>query len=161
MKHDKIMRPVINIVEQINRRAVCRPGTAGADTSSSAEKNHEDSNDPLKWLVGSRTWQHWTVLPTYREVSHGRPIPGGIQGQAECGSGQPGLVVGDPAHSRGLEGDDHCGPFQPRPSYDSMNYCKVAGSDSQPTFIHLQNVNSVADLQGELHILDSIVIVDC
>lgn len=48
MKHDKIMRPVINIVEQINRRAVCRPGTAGADTSSSAEKNHEDSNDPLK-----------------------------------------------------------------------------------------------------------------
>lgn len=48
MKHDKIMRPGINIVEQINRRAVCRPGTAGADTSSSAEKNHEDSNDPLK-----------------------------------------------------------------------------------------------------------------
>jgi len=33
----------------------------------------------------------------------GRPIPGGIQGQAGCGSGQPGLVVGDPAHSRGVE----------------------------------------------------------
>ena len=33
----------------------------------------------------------------------GCPIPGGIQGQAGCGSGQPGLVVGDPAHSRGLE----------------------------------------------------------
>ena len=31
----------------------------------------------------------------------GCPIPGGIQGQAGCGSGQPGLVVGDPAHSRG------------------------------------------------------------
>ena len=31
------------------------------------------------------------------------PIPGGIQGQAGCGSGQPGLVVGDPAHSRGVE----------------------------------------------------------
>jgi len=30
----------------------------------------------------------------------GCPIPGGIQGQAGCGSGQPGLVVGDPAHSR-------------------------------------------------------------
>jgi len=28
-------------------------------------------------------------------------IPGGIPGQAGCGSGQPGLVVGDPAHSRG------------------------------------------------------------
>ena len=46
-------------------------------------------------------------------------IPGGIQGQAGCGSGQPGLLVGDPAHSRGLEPDDHCGPFQPRPFYDS------------------------------------------
>ena len=33
----------------------------------------------------------------------GYPIPGGIQGQAGCGSGQPGLVVGDPAHSRGVE----------------------------------------------------------
>ena len=34
---------------------------------------------------------------------YGCPIPGGIQGQAGCGSGQPGLVVGDPAHSRGVE----------------------------------------------------------
>ena len=33
----------------------------------------------------------------------GWPIPGGIQGQAGCGSGQPGLVVGNPAHSRGVE----------------------------------------------------------
>ena len=33
----------------------------------------------------------------------GCPIPGGIQGQAGRGSGQPGLVVGDPAHSRGVE----------------------------------------------------------
>ena len=48
------------------------------------------------------------------------PIPGGIQGQAGCGSGQPGLVVGGPAHSRGLELDDHCGPFQPRPFYNPM-----------------------------------------
>ena len=50
----------------------------------------------------------------------GCPIPWGIQGQAGCGSGQPGLVVGDPAHSRGLKLDDHCGPFQPRPFYSSM-----------------------------------------
>ena len=35
----------------------------------------------------------------------GCPISGGIQGQAGCGSGQPGLVVGDPARSRGLELD--------------------------------------------------------
>ena len=33
----------------------------------------------------------------------GCPIPGGIQGQAGCGSGQSGLVVGDPAQSRGVE----------------------------------------------------------
>ena len=33
----------------------------------------------------------------------GCPIPGGIQGQAGCGSGQPGLVAGNPAHSRGIE----------------------------------------------------------
>ena len=30
-------------------------------------------------------------------------IPRGIQGQAGCGSGQPGLVVGDPVHSRWVE----------------------------------------------------------
>ena len=34
------------------------------------------------------------------------PHPGGIRGQAGCGSGQPGLLVGDPAHSRGLELDE-------------------------------------------------------
>ena len=36
----------------------------------------------------------------------GRPIPGGIHGKAGHGSGQPGLVVGDPARSRGLKLDD-------------------------------------------------------
>jgi len=33
----------------------------------------------------------------------GCSIPGGIQGQDGCGSVQPGLVVGDPAQSRGVE----------------------------------------------------------
>ena len=33
----------------------------------------------------------------------GCPIPEGIQSQAGCGSGHPGLVVGNPAHSRGVE----------------------------------------------------------
>ena len=47
------------------------------------------------------------------------PILGGTQGQAGCGSGQPGLVVGNPAHNRGLKLDGHCGPFQPRPFYGS------------------------------------------
>ena len=36
-------------------------------------------------------------------VDCGCPIPGGIQGQTGCGSGQPGLVVGDPAHRREVE----------------------------------------------------------
>ena len=50
----------------------------------------------------------------------GCPIPGGTQDQAGCGSGQPGLLVGDPAHSRGLDLDEHCAPFQPRPFYGSI-----------------------------------------
>ena len=50
----------------------------------------------------------------------GCPIPGGIQGQAGCGSGQPGLMVGGPARSRGLKLNDHYGPFQSRPFYDYM-----------------------------------------
>ena len=60
---------------------------------------------------------------TLKQVAQGGcgcPIPGGIQGQAGCGSGQPGLVVGDPAHSRGVETRYHCGSFQPRLFYDSM-----------------------------------------
>ena len=61
----------------------------------------------------------------------GCPIPGGIQGQAGCGSGQPGLLVGDPAHSRGLEFHDHCGPFQPRPFYDySLSGLNSSGGES-------------------------------
>jgi len=50
-------------------------------------------------------------------AGHGMEVPGAamgwaaqhhvcIYGQAGCGSGQPGLVVGDPARSRGLELDD-------------------------------------------------------
>jgi len=60
------------------------------------------------------------ALEQVAQVGWGGPIPGGIQGQAGCGSGQPGLAVGDPAHSRGLKLDDHCGPFQPRPFYDPL-----------------------------------------
>ena len=33
----------------------------------------------------------------------GCSCPGGHQGQAGCGSGQPGLVTSDPAHSRRVE----------------------------------------------------------
>ena len=50
----------------------------------------------------------------------GCSVPGDFQGEAGSGSGQSGLVVGDPPHSSGVELDDHCGPFQPRPFCDSM-----------------------------------------
>jgi len=39
----------------------------------------------------------------HTETGCGCPVAGGIQGQAECGSGHSGLVGGDPATSRGVE----------------------------------------------------------
>jgi len=43
-------------------------------------------------------------------------IPAGIKARLDVALGS--LVC--PAHSRGLELGDHCGPFQPRPFYDSI-----------------------------------------
>ena len=70
-------------------------------------------------LGGSFSLRGWWRTEQVAQGGCGCAIPGGIQGQAGCGSGQPGLVVVDPAHSRGLKLNDHCGPFQPRPFYDS------------------------------------------
>ena len=53
-----------------------------------------------------RKFFHTEGSDTLEQVAQGGcrcPIPGGIQGQAGCGSGQPGLAVGDPAHRRGVE----------------------------------------------------------
>jgi len=53
-----------------------------------------------------RKFFHTEGGDTLEQVAQGGcgcPIPGGIQGQAGCGAGQPGLVVGDPAHSMGVE----------------------------------------------------------
>jgi len=55
-----------------------------------------------------RVVTHWNRLP--RKVVDA-PIPGGIEGQAGCGSGQPGLVVGDPAHVRDVEARWSLGSF--------------------------------------------------
>jgi len=70
---------------------------------------------------------HWNRLP--KEVVDAPSLKAwGMQpeGQAGYGSGQPGLLVGDPAHSRGLELDEHCDPLQPRPFYGSMiTVCKT------------------------------------
>jgi len=74
----------------------------------------------LGWILGrSFSPRGWWRTEQVAQGGCGCPIPAGIQGQAGCGSGQPGLLVGDPARSRGLELDEHCGPFQPRPFYDS------------------------------------------
>ena len=61
----------------------------------------------------------------------GCPIPGGIQGQAGCGSGQPGLVVATLHIAGGLKLNDHYGPFQPRPFYDSMITLAESFRDAQ------------------------------
>jgi len=58
----------------------------------------------LGWILGgSFSHRGWWHTGTGCPRSCGCPIPGGIQGQAGCGSGQPGLLVGDPAQSRGVE----------------------------------------------------------
>jgi len=61
--------------------------------------------------------EHGDTMVQVAQGGCGCPIPGGIQGQAGCASGQSGLVVGNPAHSRGV---DHCGPVQPRPFCESV-----------------------------------------
>jgi len=60
------------------------------------------------WWDESHDWN--TLIEDYRlfrqqvaQGSFGCPIAGGFQGQAGCGSRQPGLMVGNPAHSRGVE----------------------------------------------------------
>ena len=64
--------------------------------------------------------QRVVTLKQVAQGGFGCSIPGCIQGQAGCGSGQPGPVVGDLHIAGGLKLDDHCGLFQPRPFYDSM-----------------------------------------
>jgi len=59
-------------------------------------------------------------LEQVAQGSCGCPIPGGSQSQAGCGSGQPDLVVGNPASNREDKTNDKYGPFQPRPFYNSM-----------------------------------------
>ena len=45
----------------------------------------------------------------------------------------------------GLELDEHCGPFQPRPSYDAMTYC--------PASVLVLKLLSVLLFTEELHLV--------
>jgi len=69
--------------------------------------------------VGRDLWVP-VVQPHIAQGGCGCTIPGGIQGQAGCGSGQTGLLVGNPAHTGGVKINDLWGPFQPRPFYDMI-----------------------------------------
>jgi len=62
------------------------------------------------------------VLTQAAQRGCGCPVPGGVQGQAGWGPGQPPDMEADgPACCRGLELDDPSGPFQPKPFYESDN----------------------------------------
>ena len=62
-----------------------------------------------------RVVMHWNRLP--KEIVD---APSLEALKARLGVALDILVVGDPAHSRGLKLDEHCGPFQPRAFYDSV-----------------------------------------
>ena len=59
--------------------------------------------DLIIWFLLLILIEDGVALEQVAQGGCGCPIPGGIQGQAGCGSGQRGLMVGDPAHSRGIE----------------------------------------------------------
>jgi len=63
------------------------------------------------------------ALPLAAQRSCGCPIPRGAQGQVRWGPGQPDLVAGNPAHSRGLE---LCGSHLSKPFHDSRNFLKLS-----------------------------------
>jgi len=59
----------------------------------------------LNFKMGQGRFFHTEGDGALEQVAQGGcgcPIPGGIQGQAGCGSGQPVLVAGNLAHSRGV-----------------------------------------------------------
>ena len=79
----------------------------------------------LSWFFHS---EGGDALEQVAQGGFGCSIPGGIQGQAGCGPGQPGLLVGDPAHSRKLKLGDRCRRFQPTPFYDPKGFKDLRGT---------------------------------
>ena len=59
----------------------------------------------------------WNRLP---KEAVDAPSLQAFKARLDVALGSLGCWLGDPAHSRGLEMDEHCGPFQPRPFYHSV-----------------------------------------
>ena len=104
---------------------------------------------PFPVCSGSSIRLNCSSFPGENKVWLADLAKGREKAQAGCGSGQPGLVVGDPTHSRGLKLDDNCGPFQPtRPLYDSMilkNVRKTWGKNRASVKIHCFNWQSTEE----------------
>jgi len=84
------------------RPAAASPGSSGSCASrapSRGQARQQGLRGSAKWLRAKRK----ELVTSRPQGGCGCSNPGGIQGQAGCGSGQRGLVVGDPAHSRGAE----------------------------------------------------------
>ena len=86
--------------------------------SASASRMLLRSNECIYFSSFSLTF--YFSLEQVAQGGCGCPIPGGIQGQAGCGSGSLVWWLATLHRAGGLKLDDHCGPFQPRPFYDSM-----------------------------------------
>ena len=65
---------------------------------------------------------HWNRLP--KKVVDA-PCLKAFKAGLDVALGSLAWWFGDSAHSRGLKLDDHCGPFQLRPFYVSMNYSNL------------------------------------
>jgi len=88
------------------KKVICATTKQGANKFRLPAQNH------CNWIwLHPFNWTDRALLdpPISCHILHVRrfglrdPIPRCVQGQAGCGSGQPGLVVGNPVHGRGFE----------------------------------------------------------
>lgn len=75
---------------------------------------------PYTFLGASWGFTSRVILPN----RFGRPLPGGIQGEAEWHFEKPGPEGGVPAHSSRFELDDLKDPLRPKSVYESMFRCR-------------------------------------
>ena len=73
--------------------------------------------DSRKKFFTMRVVRHWNRLPS---EAMNAPFLEALKVRLDGGCEQRRLEGGDPAYSRGLKLGDLKGPFQPKPSYDSM-----------------------------------------